>query len=360
MFFLQKSNSNSTLQIDGNQKTKPSKLNDANVHQHRFKPKKRRPAPPPPPPVLPEAPSHSRQSSSDSSGYHEATSSFLHEEHSGEEKASSDSSGVSSLDAKGSPTQPSPPPIPNSKKKKAPAPPPPAVIKEKHVKKDPAPIISNLSRNKPKLSADPKKLATENSVPPKESVDLKIVRTDSVLLKDTEVHQKEAVKADHDQKEDTLVQKHCVGQEESKTAGISVILHQSDITAEPGLKVPQLSSVSVVPKCLDSSKDSIPRENAAKLDEVIAEKDHIAQEAHSIVRDPILPKKDRVILPDHVIPKDQVPKRDAEKKLDLPHLQESEGQQLRPQMTVAAKALPASSASTGELHFVVFIYIYIF
>ncbi|KFM72732.1 hypothetical protein X975_04266, partial [Stegodyphus mimosarum] len=102
---------------------------DLQPHQGRYKPKKRRPAPPPPPP-LPEAPSHSRQSSSDSSGYHEATSSFLHEEHclTVAEKASSDSSGVSSLDAKIPAIQmPQATIISNSKKRKAPAPPPPHV-----------------------------------------------------------------------------------------------------------------------------------------------------------------------------------------------------------------------------------------
>ncbi|XP_054722727.1 cordon-bleu protein-like 1 [Uloborus diversus] len=98
----------------------------------RHKPKKRRPAPPPPPPL--EAPSHSRQSSSDSSGYHEATSSFLHEDHappmcvSPAEKASSDSSGVSSMDAKvSSPTtqqkkRKAPPPPKRTEKGRAPAP----------------------------------------------------------------------------------------------------------------------------------------------------------------------------------------------------------------------------------------------
>ncbi|GFQ73608.1 uncharacterized protein TNCT_111 [Trichonephila clavata] len=107
-------------------------------NQTRSKPKKRRPAPPPPPPVLPEPPFHSRQSSSDSSGYHEATSSYLHEEHcvAINEKASSDSSGVSSLDAKELPAQVTT--VPNTKKRKAPPPPPPPVVQNGHVdQKDP-------------------------------------------------------------------------------------------------------------------------------------------------------------------------------------------------------------------------------
>uniref|UniRef100_A0A2L2YCA0 WH2 domain-containing protein n=1 Tax=Parasteatoda tepidariorum TaxID=114398 RepID=A0A2L2YCA0_PARTP len=114
------------LLSNGNNRLAPTtKVSDNNAYQGRYKPKKRRPAPPPPPPVLPEAPFHSRQSSSDSSGYHEATSSFLHEEHctSTDEKASSDSSGVSSLDAK-LPAMEAPP-IPNARKRKAPPPPPP-------------------------------------------------------------------------------------------------------------------------------------------------------------------------------------------------------------------------------------------
>ncbi|XP_055925235.1 protein cordon-bleu-like isoform X2 [Argiope bruennichi] len=96
--------------------------------QGRGKPKKRRPAPPPPAPVLPEPPFHSRQSSSDSSGYHEATSSYLHEEHcvTINEKASSDSSGVSSLDAKELPSQVTT--VTNTKKRKAPPPPPPPPV----------------------------------------------------------------------------------------------------------------------------------------------------------------------------------------------------------------------------------------
>ncbi|KAG8179666.1 hypothetical protein JTE90_017805 [Oedothorax gibbosus] len=97
-----------------NTKTKPQIQPEAPPIQRNYKPKKRRPAPPPP--ALTTEPNfHSRQSSSDSSGYHEvASSSFLREE-TLEEKASSDSSGVSSLDAKVG--------VSVAKKRKAPLPP---------------------------------------------------------------------------------------------------------------------------------------------------------------------------------------------------------------------------------------------
>ncbi|GIY14016.1 uncharacterized protein CDAR_433911 [Caerostris darwini] len=142
-------------------------------HQGRSKPKKRRPAPPPPPPILPEPPFHSRQSSSDSSGYHEATSSYLHEEHcvTINEKASSDSSGVSSLDAKELPSQVTT--VPNTKKRKAPLPPPQVpVVQNGHVdqKKDPVEVVHTCSElvvevNKPQISIDVKSSPVNVSIP---------------------------------------------------------------------------------------------------------------------------------------------------------------------------------------------------
>ncbi|GIX96362.1 uncharacterized protein CEXT_776301, partial [Caerostris extrusa] len=142
-------------------------------HQGRSKPKKRRPAPPPPPPILPEPPFHSRQSSSDSSGYHEATSSYLHEEHcvTINEKASSDSSGVSSLDAKELPSQVTA--VPNTKKRKAPLPPPQVpVVQNGHVdqKKNPVEVVHTCSElvvevDKPQISIDVKSSPVNVSIP---------------------------------------------------------------------------------------------------------------------------------------------------------------------------------------------------
>ncbi|GFT80537.1 uncharacterized protein NPIL_63681 [Nephila pilipes] len=153
-------------------------------NQTRSKPKKRRPAPPPPPPVLPEPSFHSRQSSSDSSGYHEATSSYLHEEHcvAINEKASSDSSGVSSLDAKELPAQVTT--VPNTKKRKAPPPPPPPVVQNGHVdQKDPGGDVEpndsdgdvdqteiKLEQVSVDVTPDHSKSTESNAVPPPEPV----------------------------------------------------------------------------------------------------------------------------------------------------------------------------------------------
>lgn len=364
------------------------------MHQNRYKPKKRRPAPPPPPPVLPEAPSHSRQSSSDSSGYHEATSSFLHEEHSGEEKASSDSSGVSSLGAKDPPLQPSPPPIPNSKKKKAPAPPPPppTVQKEKTTHR-PAPkspsslqqglvapkvsakevtiIEAEDSRNKIKAELQEKTVHVENN-----SVTSDINAKDSVVLLQQTVEKKISCESNQESsKAPSMVKDFTISPYSTskgnnklkadfqlKTVDVENISVTSDVGAKDSVILlkqivenklscessqkssndPSLVKEFTISPYSTSKNNPIIQDNAAVLEDNLMKEDCLTQKNNN--NNNIF--RDQIPNTNHAIVKDQVLKQDAEGKLDLLRLRESEGQ---PLMTVAAKVLPTANVSAGEL-----------
>lgn len=367
-------NYNSISQIDGNQRNKVNKPEEVQVHQTRYKPKKRRPAPPPPPPLLPEAPSHSRQSSSDSSGYHEATSSFLHEEHSSEEKASSDSSGVSSLDAKEPQMQPSPPPpIANSKKKKAPAPPPPAIEKEKPVHRiapkcpptKSIPIQQDSIRDsvveKDNISAEKSKHTdtTNNTGSCSEEPAHKDIKDSAIEKNDAfrenhslknnnqkaDVCSQELTHNDIKQKSDCLEQEHCVNNDvtsiDSPTKSSVILLNQTveDKPSVVSSKDPSLAAEFTISTYSTSEKDPIIPDNAAISKDNLMKKDYLTRENGNTAKDQIQHR-------DHVIPRDQVLKQDAEGKLDLRRVRESEGQH---RMTVAAKAVPFPNVSTESI-----------
>lgn len=319
----------------------------------------------------------------------------MHEEHSGEEKASSDSSGVSSLGAKDPPLQPSPPPIPNSKKKKAPAPPPPpplTVQKEKPTHrpapKSPSSIQQGLvapkvsakevttieaedSGNEIKTELQEKTVHLENN-----SVTSDLNAKDSVVLSQQTVENKISCESSQESsKGPSMVKEFTISPYSTskgnklkadfqiKTVDVDNISATSDVGAKDSVillkqTVENKLSCESSQKCSNdismvkeftispysSSKNNpIIQDNAVVLEDNLIKEDCLTQNNNnnnnSIIRD-------HIPNPNHAIVKDRVLKEDAEGKLDLLRLRESEGQ---PLMTVAAKVLPTANVSAGEL-----------
>lgn len=250
----------------------------------------------------------------------------MHEEHSSEEKASSDSSGVSSLDTKLPTVQPSTPPTQNLKKKKAPAPPPPIAPKEKTTQKV---TVNNSTK---KESTNHKKQAPKKDPVIKEN----FVNINSIIKMDPQSKHDCVLPKDNTFLTDQIIQNVITAQTNSVLEKSSVILE--DLAA---LKHPI------------SQKKSVSQENLTNLNDGLTYKVHLSQDN--------LIHKDQIPSEDHVILKDQVLNQDthSEKKLDLSRISESEGQQFQSQMTVAAKEPPATETSTGELFHYVHIFCYL-
>lgn len=330
----------------------------------------------------------------------------MHEEHSGEEKASSDSSGVSSLGAKDPPLQPSPPPIPNSKKKKAPAPPPPpppSVQKEKTTHrpapKSPSSIQQGLVA--PKVSAKEVTTIEAEDLGNKIKAELQVKTvhvenksvTSDVNAKDSVVPSQQTVEKNiscesnqESSKAPSMVKEFTISPYSTskgnklkadyqvKTVDVENISVTSDVGAKdsviPSKQIvenklsyesshkssndPSLVKEFTISPYSTSKNNPIIQDNAAILEDNLIKEDCLTQNNNNnnIFRD-------QIPNPNHAIVKDRVLKEDAEGKLDLLRLRESEGQ---PLMTVAAKVLPTANVSAGELFhssyimFLIFIY----
>lgn len=316
----------------------------------------------------------------------------MHEEHSGEEKASSDSSGVSSLDAKDSPMQPSPPPIPNSKKKKAPAPPPPAIQREKPIHRTaPSPPITNchiqqqfaidssteeidvlvenessqrdidkkVDRIEPQEDADPIELASDDPLLSLDqtvegsNVECRSNDESSTLTKNPPLVQKEFTISTYcsTTEKDPLIPDNMAFPKSVAAETLAkdpvLLLHQSTVKKSslesPNLTTKQPSLLAneftISTYSSTAKKDPIIPDNATISKDSLMKKDYLSPENSHTAKDQIQQK-------DHVILQDQVLKQAVDRKLDLPLSRESEGQH---RMTVAAKAVPAPNVSTGEL-----------
>lgn len=301
----------------------------------------------------------------------------MHEEHSGEEKASSDSSGVSSLDAKDQTIQPAPAPIPNSKKKKAPAPPPPPNTQKERAPHRQAPACPLSKRNltldnsvaiknfvskaletsakdvqKPKESITTGCLSTKSIVNQEDSVKINNSVTASVESHVRDDSKKSFGKAGLTEQKDALNQKYHIIPPKDTIKDPVVLLQtfakEPILEPLPALKRGPTTAEFTISTYSATVKDRVIRDEPVISKDNLAEKDCLSWENKVVAEENDFPKGGHLIPADHVIPKDIVSKQstDTKKKLDLAHLLENEGQ---PPVTVVANTPQDTNASRGEL-----------